>query len=47
MAHHPSCDESLDRLHRAGWSVGEIATTTTWLVSGTNGDVYQPYCLLR
>jgi hypothetical protein len=26
MEHFPSVDESFDRLHRAGWSVGEIAT---------------------
>jgi hypothetical protein len=38
MSHFSSFDESLDRLHRAGWSVGEIATGTTWLVSGTNDE---------
>jgi hypothetical protein len=60
----PSVDESRDRLHRAGWSVGEVAgiggwperrsngevsprTRRIWLVRGTNGDVCQPYCLLR
>jgi hypothetical protein len=43
----PSVDESRDRLHRAGWSVGEVPTTTRWIVSGTNGDDDQPYCLLR
>src|SRR5262249_38246721 len=43
----PSVDESCDRLHRAGWSLGEIATAGEWVVTGTNGDVGQPYCLLR
>ena len=33
----PSVDESFDRLHRAGWSVGEVATTGEWVVIGTNG----------
>src|SRR5215471_2420959 len=46
MSNFPSVDESFDRLHRAGWSVGEIATAGAWVVSGTNGDVVQPYCLL-
>jgi hypothetical protein len=32
MTTHPSVDESRDRLHRAGWSVGEIATATAWVV---------------
>jgi hypothetical protein len=31
-------DESLDRLRRAGWSVGDVGTATRWLVSGTNGE---------
>src|SRR5436190_23983393 len=35
---HPSSDESFDRLHRAGWSVGEVATASGWLVTGTNGE---------
>jgi hypothetical protein len=26
MGSFPSVDESFDRLHRAGWSVGEVAT---------------------
>jgi hypothetical protein len=47
MTPYPSVDESRDRLHRAGWSVGEIASAAGWLVTGTNGDVDQPYCLLR
>jgi hypothetical protein len=25
---YPTVDESLDRLHRAGWSVGDIDTAT-------------------
>jgi hypothetical protein len=31
-------DELHDRLRRAGWSVGEAATTGGWLVTGTNVD---------
>jgi hypothetical protein len=31
-------DEALDRLHRAGWSVGETAAGSTWLVCGANGE---------
>ena len=38
MSNFPSVDESFDRLHRAGWSVGEIATAGEWVVSGTNGE---------
>ena len=34
---HP-IDESLDRLHRAGWSVGHAAFGSTWQVDGTNGE---------
>jgi hypothetical protein len=29
---------TLDRLHRAGWSVGEMATTADWVVTSTNGE---------
>jgi hypothetical protein len=31
-------DEALDRLHRAGWSIGETCAGRTWLVCGTNGE---------
>jgi hypothetical protein len=34
----PTDDECLDRLHRAGWSIGEVGTATGWLVIGTNGE---------
>jgi hypothetical protein len=27
-----------DRLHRAGWSIGEVGTSSGWLVAGTNGE---------
>jgi hypothetical protein len=47
MPTYPTVDESRDRLHRAGWSIGEIATAMRWLATGSNGDVDQPYCLLR
>jgi hypothetical protein len=33
-----SVDESRDRLHRAGWSVGEITTATHRQVDGRNGE---------
>ena len=36
MSNFPSVDESFDRLHRAGWSVGEVATSAGWLVTGAN-----------
>jgi hypothetical protein len=35
---YPSVDESFARLHRAGWSIGEIGSASSWLVSGTNGE---------
>jgi hypothetical protein len=38
MATYPSVDKSRDRLHRAGWSVGEFATATAWIVTGANGE---------
>ena len=31
-------DEALDRLHRAGWSIGETGAGRTWIVSGSNGE---------
>jgi hypothetical protein len=42
MGTYPTVDESFDRLHRAGWSVSEIATAAGWFLTGTNGDVDQP-----
>lgn len=37
-----SVDTCLDRLHRAGWSVGDMAALYrdgwTWIVSGTKGE---------
>jgi hypothetical protein len=38
MGEFPGVDESRDRLHRAGWSVGEVASATRWLVCGWNGE---------
>jgi hypothetical protein len=35
---YPTPDESLSRLHRAGWSVGEMATASGWCISGSNGE---------
>jgi hypothetical protein len=34
----PSVDESADRLHRAGCSIGEIVSGSGWRVFGTNGE---------
>jgi hypothetical protein len=31
-------DHWRDRLHRAGWSVGETCAGRTWLITGTNGE---------
>jgi hypothetical protein len=47
LSTYPSVDESFDRLHRAGWCIGDTAGARVWLVTGSNGDVDQPYCLLR
>ena len=43
MATYPSVDEARDRLHRAGWSLGEFAAADVhgrqrWHVSGRNGE---------
>ena len=39
---YPTVDESLDRLRRAGWSVGDAAFgpeyALVWLVTGANGE---------
>jgi hypothetical protein len=47
----PAVDESFALLHAAGWSVGDVRVRTAagarWLVTGTNGDMDQPYCLLE
>jgi hypothetical protein len=31
-------DEAFDRLHHAGWSVGDVVSGGTWIVSGHNGE---------
>jgi hypothetical protein len=38
MSTFPSVDESMSRLRRAGWSVGEVAQGPLWLVTGSNGE---------
>jgi hypothetical protein len=43
MADHATTDESYQRLHMAGWSIGSTAQHTTgnrvvWLVTGSNGE---------
>src|SRR5919199_6312536 len=35
---YPAVDESRERLHRAGWSVGEAVFGPAWSVTGTNGE---------
>jgi hypothetical protein len=45
MSTHPTMDESGDRLHRTGWSAGEIATATRGLVNDTNGGTPSARCL--
>jgi hypothetical protein len=38
MPSYPSVGESRDRLHRAGWSLGETCFGQRWQVDGTNGE---------
>jgi hypothetical protein len=39
MTAYPAAEESRDRLHRAGWNVGDVGTAGgCWWVSGTNGE---------
>jgi hypothetical protein len=38
MERLPSAAESFDRLHRVGWSVGDVATSAGWVVTGSNGE---------
>jgi hypothetical protein len=42
MPNYPNSDASFARLHRAGWSVGEVVVFgevgKRWLVSGVNGE---------
>jgi|HubBroStandDraft_6_1064221.scaffolds.fasta_scaffold1676455_2 hypothetical protein len=40
MTAYSPLDEALDRLCRAGWSVGDVAKEQGWLVTGTNGEDY-------
>jgi hypothetical protein len=37
MPTYPSAEESLARLHAAGWTVGEVRAGSSWLVTGANG----------
>lgn len=38
VSDYPSVDESFGCLHRAGWSVGAVATAAGWCANGTNGE---------
>jgi hypothetical protein len=38
VSNSPSVDECFARLRRAGWSAGDIATGSRWLVIGSNGE---------
>jgi hypothetical protein len=35
---YPSPDESFDRLHRAGWSVGKTGSAGAWVTTDSNGE---------
>jgi hypothetical protein len=37
-ASYPSVDESRDRLHLAGWSLGEACLGAAWQVDGASGE---------
>jgi hypothetical protein len=32
-----------ERLHRSGWSIGEVGTSSGWLVAGVNGEKERRY----
>ena len=38
MSTYPPVDELRDRLHRAGWSLGETFFGQRWQVDGANGE---------
>jgi hypothetical protein len=38
MPSYPPVDESRDRLHRAGWPLGEACFGRRWQVDGSNGE---------
>jgi hypothetical protein len=38
MPSYPAVDECRDRLHRAGWSLGESCFGQRWQVDGSNGE---------
>jgi len=42
MDTYPNSDESFQRLHKTGWTVGDVAAHTdtgqVWFVTGTNGE---------
>jgi hypothetical protein len=39
---YPNSDESFERLHRSGWSIGDtafrVAASLVWVVTGSNGE---------
>lgn len=35
---YPPVDDSFARLYAAGWSIGDVGTSTGWLVTGINGE---------
>jgi hypothetical protein len=37
-AGYPSVDDSAARLKHAGWSAGDVGTSSGWLVTGRNGE---------
>jgi phospholipase/lecithinase/hemolysin len=38
MTDESPVNEAFDRLHQAGWSVGDVALAQGWLVTGSNGE---------
>jgi hypothetical protein len=38
LSTQPSVDESRDRLHRGGWSIGDAGSGDLWQVCGTKGE---------
>ena len=38
ITYHAQIDEARDRLHRAGWSLGETVWGAVWQIDGRNGE---------
>jgi hypothetical protein len=42
MSIYPPVGECRNRLHRAGWALGETCFGQSWQVDGTNGENVRP-----